>query len=140
MTEPNKQPVAESTEAAASPAAEVASAQNTEPSLDQILSDFDRETAKSEPAPQPTPQPNAADSEALREVRALKLKFEIEPILKRVRGDIPDSISDEELLDLLDGRAKRDPALRNAYLNKDANPRKWAQVEKALSAEYSKKF
>src|SRR5689334_2396474 len=100
MTESNTQAVAQP-EAQATPAAEVASAQVNEPSLDQLLSEFDAGTAKTEPTPQPKPQATAADnSELAREVAALKFKIEIEPTLKRVRGDLStETLSDEELLD-----------------------------------------
>ena len=141
MTESNTQAVATETKAAPAATAEGTSAQDTTPSLDSLLQEFET-TAKPAPAPVATPAPdNSEVAELRREFAALKFEREIEPILKGVRGDIPtEVISDAEFIDLLDGRAKRDPALRNAYADRQANPRKWAQIQKALNAEYTKKF
>lgn len=142
MTDPNTQAVATEAEAQVTPAAEATSAQNTTPDLDSLLSEFETQ-AKPQPAPAPA-STTAADpeiAELKRKVASMEFKQEFEPILKRVRGELsPEVLSDEELTDLLDGRAKRDPRVQNAYMNRHANPSAWAKIEKALNAELSKKF
>jgi len=141
MTETDTQAVAPETEGQAAPAPEATSAQEPTQNLDQLLSEFTTETAKSKPAPQAPAAPAASESEALRKVAELEFKIEFPPILQRIRGDIPeDVLGNEELTDLLDGRAKRDPALREAFANRASNPRGWARIEKALNAEYSQRF
>ena len=141
MTDSNTQAVAQEVEAGVTPAAETTGAQDTTQDLDSLLQEFET-SAKPAPAPQAVPaSQNAELAEVKRELADIRFQREIEPILKGVRGDIPsDVISDAEFIDLLDGRAKRDPALRNAYAERQANPRKWAQIQKALNAEYTKKF
>ena len=90
----------------------------------------------------PKPTADADRVSALeREFAQMKFEREFKPTLERVRGELPKDVwSDEELSDWIDGRAKRDPKLQNAWLNRAANPKAWGAVEKALSAELSKKF
>jgi hypothetical protein len=141
MSEANTQTVAPEAEAQATPAPEATSAQSTTPNLDDLLNEF--ETA-AKPQSVPQAKPTVSDpvvAELQREVASMKFEREIKPILARVRGDIPQEvIGDEELTDLLDGRAKRDPRVQNAYLNRQSNPGAWAKIEKALNAEYAAKF
>lgn len=144
----NTHPAATTTEAPASPGAEGTSAQTTTQTadLDSLLNQFTTETtatpAASPASPtQPKAEPAAVDVEARKELAALKFEREFKPVLEQVRGDIPkDVLSDEELTDLIDGRAKRDPRLQNAWNNRAANPKAWSGVQKALSAEIAKKF
>src|SRR5690348_14661265 len=120
MTESNTQAVATEADAQVTPAQEATSAQNTAPNLDDLLNEFDVTTAKpqtAQPAKPTTTDPVVAELQ--REVASMKFEREIKPILARVRGDIPDSVlDDEELTALLDARAKKDPRVQNAYLNR----------------------
>lgn len=140
----NTQTAAQPTEAPASPGAEVTGAQvDTAADLDSLLSSFDTETQKPATAPEPKPaaQSTVVDLEARKELAALKFEREFKPVLAAVRGDIPaEVLSDEELTDLIDGRAKRDTRLQNAWNNRANNPKAWSGVQKALSAEIAKKF
>lgn len=144
MTDATTQSAAQPTEVPAQPAAEVTGAQPTQPAdLDSILAEFDQ-SAKPAPAPEtkpataPTP---VVDNEARQELAALKFQLEIKPVLERIRGDIPkDRFTDDEVQDLIDGRARRDPRLQQAWLNRASNPAAWNKIEKALGQEMSKKF
>lgn len=141
MTDTNTQTVAE-TKVPAQPETAAAGAQTDD--LATVLNEFETETRTQTPEPKQAPVPPefAQRIEALEKtISETKFKEEFQPILKRIRGDIPDSVlSDAEITDLLDGRAKRDPKLQNAYLNRQANPAAWAKVEKMLGAEISGKF
>lgn len=138
------QTAAQTTEATARPVVEATGAQVTETAdLDSLLSSFDTETKASPPAPEPKPAAPTAvvDLEARKELAALKFEKEFKPVLAAVRGDIPaEVLSDEELTDLIDGRAKRDTRLQNAWNNRASNPKAWSGIQKALSAEIAKKF
>lgn len=146
--EVNTQTAAQTTEVAAQPAAEVAGAQpvQTAADLDSILNEF--KTATETPAPAPELKPAAVAPDVVREVQELKTKLAerefqeaIAPVVGRVRGEIPKEVySDEEIQDWMDGRAKRDPRLQQAWLARANNPGAWAKVEKALSQDLAKKF
>lgn len=146
MTDATTQPAALTTEAPALPAAEATGAQTTQPAdLDSILSEFDVKTA---PAPeQPKPVAEVAPDVARRVEHLEKtlaerdFKEAITPVLDRIRGEIPkDVLANEEIQDLIDGRARRDVRLQQAWLNRASNPAAWTKLEKALGQELSKKF
>lgn len=141
MTDTNTQAPVDETNATAAPVAEASNAAGDASDLESILKEFETQT-KPEPKLEQKPQASTqVDNDLRREVAELKFKMEFEPVLNKIRGDIPkDVISDEELTDLVDGRAKRDPKLQNAWLNRSSNPAAWSKVEKALHADLSKKF
>lgn len=138
------QTVGTGTEATPQASAEVTTAQGSGFDLDGLLSEFTEQT-KPTTQPQTEPQKPAptqvVDVEARKELAELKFEKEWKPVLTRIRGDIPsDVISDEELTDLMNGRAARDPRLKNAWENRASNPAAWGKLEKALNGEISKKF
>jgi hypothetical protein len=111
--------------------------------LESLLSQFEQTAApKPEPITEQKPAGTpAVDDELRRRFAEWEFKQEIIPAIRRVRGDIPeDVLSDDEVQDWLDGRAKRDERLQKAWLNRKTNPRAWANLEKALGAELHKKF
>lgn len=144
----NTQSVVTTTEAPAKPAAEGTGAQATQTAdLDSLLSEFTQATAKPAPVPEQKTE-TTVPPDAVRRLEQLESKLaekdfkeEINPVLERIRGDIPkDVFSNEEVLDLIDGRAKRDPRLQKAWLERAGNPGAWSKIEKALGQELSKKF
>ena len=144
MTDSNTQAVAPEAEAVAAPPAEATSAQDTTQSMDELLREFETTTAKPQPAPEAV-KPAAVDpvADVRRELAELKVQKQLDAVLTRIRGDVPeDVLSNEELLDLLDGKAKRDPRIRDAfqrYIEK-SDTTSWSKLEKALKAEIGKKF
>jgi len=142
MTEETTQPVADTTNA--TPEAVTADTSARTDDLDALLGQFEAGTQ-----PQPEPKPAAAPTDDVakrveqleRTLAETKFKSDFEPVLKRIRGEIPAEVfSDEEITDWLDGKAKRNPALQTAYLNRNKNPAAWAKVEKTFNAELAKKF
>lgn len=145
--EVNTQSAAQTTEVPAQPAAEATGAQATQTAdLDTILSEF-RTATETAPVPEQKPVAEVAPDVVAR-VRQLEttlaerdFKEAITPVIKRIRGDIPeDVLADDEVQDLVDGRAKRDPRLQQAWLNRASNPGAWSKIEKALNQELAKKF
>lgn len=143
MTE---QTVGTGTEATAQPVVEATTAQDKGFDLDGLLSEFTEQT-KPVTQPQPEPQKPAATvldpavGKKLEKLDELLFEREWKPVLTRIRGDIPAEVfSDEELTDLMNGRAARDTRLKNAWENRASNPAAWGKLEKALNAEISKKF
>ena len=141
----NTQSAAQTTEAPAQPVAEGTGAQTTA-DLDSLLAEFTEKTAKPAPVPEPTPAaipPDVAKRVELleRTVAERDFKDQLKPVLERIRGDIPSEVlADDEIQDLVDGRARRDPRLQQAWLNRASNPQAWNKIEKALNQELSKKF
>lgn len=115
--------------------------------LDTLLDQFKQEQPEPEAKPKTEPE-QKLDTGAVKRLETLektlaeeRFQRSIQPVLKRVRGDIPaEVLGDDEILDLLDGRAKRDPRLQQAWLNRDKNPAAWSKIEQNLGRELSKKF
>ena len=147
MTDATTQPAAQTTEAPAQPAVEATGAQPVQTAdLDTILAEFDHGT-KSAPAPEPKPAadvpPDVVKRLAEVETKLAEKDFKeaITPVLERIRGDIPKEVlGNDEIQDLIDGRARRDPRLQQAWINRAQNPGAWNKIEKALGQELSKKF
>lgn len=148
MTDDVTQPVAQTTEAPVQPGVEATGAQTTtQPAdLDTILAEFDQGT-KAAPAPEPKPVAEVAPDVVRRLADVEKVLAErdfkeaITPVLERIRGEIPKEVlANEEIQDLIDGRARRDARLQQAWINRASNPGAWNKIEKALSQELSKKF
>ena len=142
----NTQTAAQTTEVPAQTGTEGTGAQTTQTAdLDSILAEFDQ-TAK--PAPVPEPKPDAVAPDVVKRLADVEkvlaerdFKDQIAPVLERIRGDIPkDVLANDEIQDLIDGRARRDPRLQQAWLNRASNPGAWNKIEKALGQELSKKF
>lgn len=138
------QTVGTTAEAAPAAPAEAVTAPDKGFDLDGLLNEFDTQT---KPATQPQPEPakpaptEVVDTEARRELAEWKFEREIQPVVKTIRGDIPQEVfSDNEIRWWLDGQAKEDPRLQQAWLNRKANPAAWSKVEKAISAKLAKKF
>ena len=137
MTDSNTQPVANPAETAAQPAAEAQGAQTVD--MDSLLNEFDTATKAATPEPQPRTVANSKPS--VEDLAARLAAFErdkadsdfqkaFEPVLRNVRGEIPEQvISNAELTDLIDGKAKRDPRLQQAWLNRAQNPQAWSKIE-----------
>jgi hypothetical protein len=140
MTE---QTVGNGIEAVAEPTVETPAAQDKGPDLSELLNEFTQSTA---PVTQPQPEPQkttetAVDVEARKELASLRFDRDIKPVIATVRGDIPKEVFDDfEVQGWLDAKARKDPRLQKAWDNRESNPAAWGKVEKALSAEFAKKF
>lgn len=146
MTELATQTVDQEPQAVAEPTAPVTDARAED--LDTLLSQFEKDTKPPQPNPLPEPPKVAVPQVDPQEFAQFKTEFarmqlekELAPVRDRIRGDIPKEVfSDDELTDLLNGRAARDQRLRSAWENRSVSPNAWSKIEKALSAELSAKF
>jgi hypothetical protein len=150
MSEATTQPVVTATDTPAQPGAEVQHDARTD-SLEAALSEFDAAIKPSTATTQPDPKPAAAsagDDDVKKRVETLEralsdrsYKEQIAPVLKKVRGDVPAEVFNDDELDVwINHRAKSDQRLMNAWLNRDKNPQAWDRVVDGLGREFGKKF
>lgn len=145
------QPVVEPTVAPAPQAGEAEGARK-DPDLESLLAEFDQEV-KTEPAkpPEPTPQPQPNEFQVAAKLQTIERtaaewqrrieRQDIDSLVKRVRGDIdPETVDDQDVEDWLNGQAMRNPALANAWVNRQANPKQFAKIEQELQRQYAEKF
>lgn len=145
--EVNTQAAVTTTETPATPAVEGTNAQAPAADLESILAEFDQGTKA---APQPAPQQpaQAVPPDALKRIELLEKTLAekdsqdaLKPVIEAIRGELPkDVLSNEEVLDLIDGRAKRDPRIQRAWMDRANNPGAWSKIQKGLAKELSKKF
>lgn len=150
MSEQTTQPVVDAADTQAKPASEAGNARN-EADLETLLAVYDQETSKPAPQPAPAAAPTQPDNAVLDEIKSLKgvvqeyqqdkFKAQITDAVKAVRGDIPDDVVDDEMVEAwLDARARKDPRLAQAWLAKANNPRQWQRIQSELGREFKKKF
>lgn len=151
MSDSTTQAVVDDPNAAAKPAVEGADARVEGDELEAALSEFDSANQPKDGA-KPTPDTKAGATD---DIKALSAKVErlereqnegrfqaaIAPVIQSVRGEIPkDVMSDEEILDWMEGKAKRDERLMSAWVNRHKNPQQWGKVQAGLNRELTKKF
>lgn len=140
------QAVVDETQGAAQPAPTVTDARDD--GLDEALQTFDAAN-KPKPATQPATTQAAPDNtDVIRRVSDLEKQLaekefqtDIVPVIKNVRGDIPqDTYDDDDVRDWLDRQARNDPRLQQAWLDRKKSPAEWAKVEKGLQRKLAAKF
>lgn len=129
-----------------------------EPNLDALLSEWGSE--ESEPTKAASTQSNTnteandpedggdekpIDREELykefeeRQAAKAKADADLKDAIKVVKGDnVP--LDDEQLEDLLNGMASRNPALAKAWAHRNKHPDRWQKTLKAINKEFSAKF
>lgn len=147
--EQTTQAVVDETKAPALPGAEATSAR-TDDDLDSLLAQFDEgKPAPSEPAKPATAAPAADDQKVANEtvlneakfIRQQRFQQDMQATIKDVRGDLPSDLYDDDFVQAwIDARATKDPRLANAWVNRDADPKKFGQVKAALGKEFAKKY
>ena len=142
MSEENTQTVAPATEPAVSPAADVASAQNTTPDLDALLSDFEAQT-KPQPAPQAAPTTPSPEWQRLQsEIDSLKRERLIErertdvaKVISELKGDA--QIPDYAVRGWLSTMAESDPRINSIWEQRDSNPQAAKKLVAGLKAKFA---
>lgn len=148
--EQTTQAVVDETKAPAQPGAEATSAR-TDDDLDKLLAQYDEtQPARTpEPATPATAAPAAdqvkdASAEVLaaaQEVRTHRFQTDMNATIKDVRGDLPPDLYDDDFVaSWIDTQAKKDPRLANAWVNRNADPKKFGQVKAALGKEFAKRY
>lgn len=115
--------------------------------MQALLSEFEEGTSKPAASPPESSATPQVDLSKLKDQVKAELKSEqdnaqaIKSLVKTVRGEIsPDVFSDEEIEDWLDGQAKRNPQLGQAWMQRSKNPAVWAKIESGLSNKFNGKF
>lgn len=135
------QTVAEDADAGAKPQAEDAGA--PEPSIDELLKQFDTTDT---PPEQPKPDLKVDDLKEVvsyvREDREERIRektdADVSEAVKTVKGDL--DIDEGLVKDLLYGKASNDPRFLRAFQMRRENPEGWDNVQKAFSRELASKL
>lgn len=142
------QAVVDETNGAAQPAPEATSAR-ADDDLDTLLKEFDE--SKPEPSTPAKPEPRVAANDtqdasaevlaARDEIRMDRFQRDMTSTIKDVRGDLPADLYDDDFISSwIDTQAKKDSRLANAWVNRNANPQKFAQVKAALGRDFAKRY
>lgn len=125
---------------------EVNDARNQGDDLDAVLKEFDTETkpvADSKPEPKPgtdTRQVTQTDP-ALAEVQNYIFRQDMGKLVEAVRGDLDPNIFDSDTVEAwIDGQARKDSRLTQAWLNRHNNPQQFERVKVELGKSFAKKF
>ena len=140
MSETTQQPVVEKPEASALPEATGGSARNDGADLDSLLAQFEQDTTKSPPVSPPAPVQQTPTQQPDPLVAKLVSRYEREDIGKlvnQVKGDLD---TDDEMVEAwIDARARRDPRLATAWLEREANPQAFQKIASELGKEFAKR-
>ena len=144
------QTVVDETNPPAAPAGTEPSARNDDGDLDTLLSQWDQPASKpSDTAPPATAAPAAdtvkdASAEVLAardEIRTERFQRDMNATIKDVRGDLPADLYDDDMVQSwIDAQARKDPRLAAAWVNRNADPKKFGQVKTALGKEFAKRY
>jgi hypothetical protein len=154
MSEADTQAVDTTTNAQPQAVAEVAVAQDDAGDLDTLLKVYDEKvTAPAATATTPEPKPGTdpdlktlADrlkrvDSLVTEANNLQFKRDMTDTVKTIRGDLDPTVFDDDLVEaFLNGKAKQDDRLAQAWLDRHAKPKQFEQVKTALAKDFAKKF
>lgn len=123
-----------------------ASQNQAEPTLDDLLAEFDSQ-AEPEPEPKGDPKLSAADLQAaLREVQQFqserqqeRVSKDISQAVEAVRGEL-DPEADELVRGWLDVQAQSDARFRAAWQSRHSDPVKWNRVLKGMADQFATKY
>jgi len=139
MSEEQKQTVVDESEAVAEPTAEETNAQDE--GLDELLSQFDQ--AVPEQKAEQQVDPNAALVERLNSLEAAlaetQTRTDMVDVIKDVRGELDAEMFDDDLITAwVDAKARKNPALAEAWKNRNLNQAAFKKVVQKLGSEFSK--
>ncbi len=144
MTDDPKQTVVENANPAALPAAD-ANSSAQEPTLEQLLDEYDRSVQRPSPQPDPAPQyqPQAQEAPPVdyRRIQQLEQKLfmdEVNQTADKIFGDI--KLPHDAKIGWLDQKARQIPEAAAAFQTRHNNPRQWAKWERYLSREAESAF
>jgi hypothetical protein len=142
MSEDTTQAVVDETKVSATPDTTVDSARNDGTDLDTLLAQFDQQTTKAEPVAQTTQPVTQQTTQPQQDPIVARLvnrieRQDISNLVKQVKGDLDE---DEDLVEAwIDARARKDPRLQRAWLEREANPQAFQEVAKGLGREFAKR-
>ena len=135
----DQQPVVDETKVSATPETQVDSARNDGTDLDTLLAEFNQQTApKTDPVSPPQTQQQPVQPDPL--VTRLYQRFEKEDISKLVKDVKGDLDEDDEMVEAwVDAKARRDPRLQQAWMEREAKPQAFQKIAKELGREFAKR-
>lgn len=149
MATENTQTVVDAAKDRATPAAAATDARKTD-DLDALLAEFSAGTAQpaktvTKPDTQTTTAATTAPDKRLdaieERLRTEQMQRDLAPVVSKIKAAMPAEILDDaEVEDWLEGRARRDPRLAQAWQNRHQNPEAWGKVVDALGQQMAKKF
>lgn len=149
MATENTQTVVDAAKDQAKPGTAATDARKTD-DLDTLLAQFATETAKpgtsaTKPETTTTTATTTAPDKRLEAIEQRlaneQMQRDLAPVISKIKAAMPAEILDDaEIEDWLDGRARRDPRLAQAWQNRHQNPEAWGKVTDALGQQMAKKF
>ncbi len=145
MTDETKQAVVENADPAATPAGAVDSAQ--EPTLEQLLDEYDRSVQRPSPQPEPTPQYQADDQQQqtppidygqIQRYQQKVFMDEVRETADKIFGDL--KVPEKAKIGWLDQMAREIPQAAAAWQTRHTNPRQWGKWQSYLSKAVASEF
>ena len=146
------QTVVDETKTPAQPGAEVKDARNDGDDLETLLAEFKTGTetkvdtaSTTQTDTQPDVKSLMAEVQSMKgaitEVSNFQFKQDMGSLVKNVRGELDSEIFDDETVEAwIDGRARRDPRLQQAWLQRKSNPAAFERIAGELGKQFTKKF
>lgn len=142
MNDPNNQAVVDGANAVAQPTADASNAQ--EPTLEQLLDEYDRSVQRPQAQPEPVQQqPYIPDAPATLppEIKYMQEKMFMDDVRKSLKAIAGDSkIPEDAALGWLDQKARKIPQIAMAFQNRHRDPRMVQKWEKYLQKEWASDF
>ena len=120
--------------------------QTHEPSLDDLLSEYEQQTAPREEAPRQQAPQVPPDYEYIqqmaRDYEAQQTKSAIQETVTGIKnlGENLKDVDNEIIEGMLQSRAARDPRIATAWAMRHQKPSEWNKVAKSLAKELDSKF
>lgn len=119
--------------------------QKKEDDLDTLLAEYEQETGESTEQQTETKSESGVsreEFEALRqELSHRDYRNDLERTIESVRGDLPQEQFDDSFMDAwINARAKDDPRIANAWVQRHKDPKKFTRVVEGLGKEFAKKY
>lgn len=149
MSENEEQTVVEESKDQSKTGAEEQDARQDDDDLDTLLAQYEKDT-ESEASSKPGKSGEAQDpnKELMDRLQALEestarseTRADLNKTIESIRGDLdPETFDDQFMEAWLDGRARTDPRLSQAWADRHNNPKQFQKVVGSLAKDFEKKF
>lgn len=132
----DKQAVVGEAEDSAQQESQATDAQEERSELDKILDEFPADEPE-QAEPKDDPDLAKKVSELEKEVVHLRTQPELTSLASQIRGDLDAEVFDDDfVISWLDSRAKKDPRVRSAWMNRGSNPSAFGKVVKEMGKQF----
>lgn len=116
-----------------------------EENLDDLLKEFEGGEESTTEQKEETEPDVKQLAERLRQFEELQqrqaFETEMSELAATVRGDLPEEVFDNEVItSYLDAKARKDPRLQKAFMNRHNSPSQWNGIVKGVAREFQNKF